>query len=254
MEKYFNPSKVIGYLRANWFQVTLFAILLMIVLRKDFSFQINMNNPDKEEIKNEYNSTEDFGKNSPLKKESFTENAQPKVVAKGSTSLFDRLDMGLFGSKNNSSSNKGLSTISEEEKLIYLKRFSNVAISERKKYGIPTSIILANGLLNSNAGQAAYSKAANNHFAIPCTIDWQGETVSEGSTCYRYYESSWASYRDHSRYLSSGKFASLLVLGPKDYKGWARGLNELNFSNKRHYGNELIKIIEYYELYRFDEK
>lgn len=255
MEKYTNLSNVIGYVKKNWFQVALITILTLIILQKDFSFQINMNDPEDQEVQEEYLPQQELGKLSPEKKPSFTENKVPTAVAKGSTSLFDRLDLNLFSS----STAKSLPTIklkdiSEEDKFIYLKRFSHVAISERKKYGIPSSIILANGLLQSTAGKDGACTTANNHFRIPCTIDWQGESVVHQNECYRYYESAWASYRDHSRFLSSGKFASLLVLGPNNYKGWARGMEDLNFGKQRNLANQLIEIIETYELYRFDEK
>lgn len=139
----------------------------------------------------------------------------------------------------------------------YIKQYSNLAIQHQKKYGIPSSITLAQGLFESGAGQSELARKSNNHFGIKCHSDWRGERVTHDDDlrgeCFRKYKQPEDSYEDHARFLTDRpRYAPLFELNIKDYKGWAKGLQKCGYATDRAYANKLIKVIEDYELYRFD--
>ena len=134
----------------------------------------------------------------------------------------------------------------------YIERFSQVAITEQERFQIPASIILANGIFNSFAGQGEITLKGNNHFGIQCTSDWKGASMKQGGRCYRKYASAWESFRDHSHYLNQGKFKSLKQFEITDYKSWAKGLEKLKYGEQHKMSYQLIQLIEQYKLYQFD--
>ncbi len=143
--------------------------------------------------------------------------------------------------------------IDEEIKKAYLRRFAQVAVSERRKYGVPSSVILANALRQSFAGQRNATVKLNNHFNLPCSNEWSGASVRIDGDCYRQYENAWVSFRNHSVFVTSGKFSVLRQLSDKDYKAWALGLQRLGYpSSNDNFASELVGIIEQYGLQKLD--
>ena len=141
----------------------------------------------------------------------------------------------------------------------YIKKYRELAVEEMKKYHIPASITLAQGLLESGAGQSALARKSNNHFGIKCGSDWYGKTVSHDDDargeCFRAYKHPKDSYEDHSKFLTGRpRYASLFNLNITDYKGWARGLKKAGYATNPRYADQLIGIIELYELYKYDDK
>ncbi len=139
----------------------------------------------------------------------------------------------------------------------YIKQYSDLAVEQQRKFKIPASITLAQALLESGAGLSTLAKNSNNHFGIKCHADWDGGRVyhddDEVGECFRKYIKVIHSYDDHSLFLTKRpRYAGLFKLDIKDYKGWARGLQEYGYATDRAYANKLIKLIEDYELYRFD--
>ena len=138
----------------------------------------------------------------------------------------------------------------------YIKTYSALAIEQQKKYKIPASITLAQGLLESGAGQSDLARRSNNHFGIKCHSDWRGGRVYHDDDlrgeCFRKYKRVEDSYEDHSKFLKRSHFDRLFQLKITDYKGWARGLQKCGYATDRAYANKLIKVIEDYELYRYD--
>lgn len=139
----------------------------------------------------------------------------------------------------------------------YIRQYSDLAVEHQKKYRIPASITLAQGLLESGAGLSNLAKRSNNHFGIKCHSDWGGKRVYHDDDlrgeCFRKYKRVEDSYEDHSRFLAErSRYARLFKLNIKDYKGWARGLQKCGYATDRAYANKLIKVIEDYELYRLD--
>ena len=141
----------------------------------------------------------------------------------------------------------------------YIKKYRELAVEEMKKYHIPASITLAQGLLESGAGQSTLARKSNNHFGIKCGSDWRGKTVSHDDDargeCFRAYKHPKESYEDHSKFLAGRpRYASLFKLKITDYKGWARGLKKAGYATNPRYADQLIGIIELYELHKYDEK
>lgn len=141
----------------------------------------------------------------------------------------------------------------------YIKKYRDLAVSEMKKYHIPASITLAQGLLESGAGQSALARKSNNHFGIKCGSDWKGKTVSHDDDargeCFRAYKHPKQSYEDHSKFLvGRSRYASLFKLKITDYKGWARGLKKAGYATDPRYAQRLIDIIELYGLDKYDKK
>ena len=141
----------------------------------------------------------------------------------------------------------------------YINRYSDIAVQQMIDYRIPASITLAQGILESGAGKSDLARSSNNHFGIKCHRGWQGEKVYAAddtpNDCFRKYAKVEDSYADHSLFLTSGaRYRELFDLRITDYKGWARGLQKNGYATDRAYANKLIKLIEDYELYKFDNK
>ncbi len=140
----------------------------------------------------------------------------------------------------------------------YAENYGDMAIAHMNKYQIPASITLAQGILESGAGLSQLAKESNNHFGIKCHSDWKGEKVykkDDGpNDCFRKYKKVEDSYVDHSQFLLKNRYSRLFQLDIKDYKAWARGLQECGYATDKGYANKLINLIETYELYRYDSK
>lgn len=148
--------------------------------------------------------------------------------------------------------------IKHKEDTIYIIQFAQIAVDEMYKYKIPASIKLGQGLLETANGQSELAKNANNHFGIKCKKTWNGETYRYSDDtymeCFRKYTSPEDSYRDHSLFLTTRKYyySHLFNLPLSDYKAWAYGLQEAGYATNPKYAEILIKKIEKYELYQFD--
>jgi len=147
----------------------------------------------------------------------------------------------------------GQQNLSRED---YIDTFSELAMREMSRVGIPASITLAQGCLESNNGNSSLALRGNNHFGIKCH-DWQGKKVyhddDRRKECFRSYASVYESYMDHSLFLTTkDRYASLFDLSPHDYRGWARGLKKAGYATAHNYANLLIRIIEEHELYQYD--
>ncbi len=138
----------------------------------------------------------------------------------------------------------------------YIRRYSKTAVSEMYRSGIPASITLAQGLLESGAGKSRLAVEGNNHFGIKCH-NWAGKKIHEDDDrrheCFRKYASAEESYRDHSDFLRyKDRYSFLFDLDPTDYRGWAYGLKKAGYATDPNYPKKLIKIIEDYKLYEYD--
>lgn len=138
----------------------------------------------------------------------------------------------------------------------YIRKYKELAIEQQNKYKIPASITLAQGLLESGAGQSDLARRSNNHFGIKCH-GWNGKKVyhddDRRGECFRKYNKVEDSYEDHSKFLAlRPRYASLFRLDIRDYKGWAKGLQKCGYATDRKYANKLIKVIEDYKLYEYD--
>lgn len=138
----------------------------------------------------------------------------------------------------------------------YIRTYSKVAVAEMYRSGIPASITLAQGLLESGAGKSRLAKEANNHFGIKCH-NWKGSKVYHDDDakgeCFRKYRNADESFRDHSDFIRyKDRYKFLFDLEASDYKGWAFGLKKAGYATDPAYPRKLIKLIEDYKLYEFD--
>lgn len=156
-----------------------------------------------------------------------------------------------------------------EAQLDYIEDYKDIAMREMDRAGIPASIKLAQGILESNAGQSNLARRAKNHFGIKCGANWKGGTVYKEDddydengklikSCFRAYKNSEASYVAHSEFLrdprKAFRYGFLFRLDPKDYKRWAHGLKKAGYATSATYPEKLISLIERYELYQYDNQ
>lgn len=139
----------------------------------------------------------------------------------------------------------------------YIYDYKDIAKNNMRNHGIPASITLAQGILESGAGRGTLCVNANNHFGIKCHKGWTGEAVYHDDDakgeCFRKYNDPAESYNDHSLFLTTrGRYASLFKLRKDDYKGWAKGLKAAGYATDPKYPNKLISIIERYGLDQYD--
>jgi flagellum-specific peptidoglycan hydrolase FlgJ len=140
----------------------------------------------------------------------------------------------------------------------YIEKYSKIAREEAELYNIPASITLAQGLLESNAGESQLAKRENNHFGIKCRSKCIGcrcanYTDDDKYDMFRIFDSAWHSFREHSKLLVGDRYRYLTKLSKSDYKNWARGLKTAGYATDKNYAEKLIRIIEHFKLYRFDK-
>ena len=142
----------------------------------------------------------------------------------------------------------------------YIDKYKETAMDAMRTHGIPASITLAQGCLESGDGNSDLAVKANNHFGIKCHNDWKGQTYYKkdddpGKSCFRKYRNASESFKDHSDFLRyRDRYAFLFDLEITDYKGWCYGLKKAGYATDPQYAERLIKIIEDYRLYRFDRE
>lgn len=158
--------------------------------------------------------------------------------------LFALLPLSLFAQR-----------ITPEE---YIQTYKDIAIREMKTHMIPASITLAQGLLESGAGNSALAREAKNHFGIKCHKGWEGDTYymddDEKNECFRKYKNPEESFKDHSEFLCGrSRYAALFDLDITDYEGWAKGLKAAGYATNPKYAQLLIDRINLYELTQYDQ-
>jgi len=145
-------------------------------------------------------------------------------------------------------------TLSEET---YIDAYKDIAVNEMNRTGIPASITLAQGMIESDYGRSTLAREANNHFGIKCHNDWSGPKVFHNDDrrreCFRKYSKPEDSFYDHSEFLKSGsRYGFLFNLSPTDYKAWAHGLKKAGYATNPDYANMLIRKIEEKNLHYYD--
>ncbi len=140
----------------------------------------------------------------------------------------------------------------------YVEKYKAIAIAHMERYGIPASITMAQGILESDSGNSKLARSSNNHFGIKCKKSWKGDRVYHDDDakgeCFRAYPSVEASYQDHADFLDqSPRYDSLFAYPSNDYRSWARGLKAAGYATAPTYAESLIKIIETMKLYLLDK-
>ena len=149
--------------------------------------------------------------------------------------------------------------VTNEMILDYIKKYKTIAKTDMQKFGIPASITLAQGILESGCGTGPLSVQANNHFGIKCTSDWKGESIKHdddsSQECFRKYNDPFESYNDHSKFLAfRPRYASLFNLNKKDFEAWAKGLKAAGYATDPGYPTKLIGLINRFQLNQFDDE
>lgn len=147
-------------------------------------------------------------------------------------------------------------TMSTEE---YIRKYKDAAIQNMRLKKVPASITLAQGILESGNGNSKLATVANNHFGIKCHKGWAGETYYQDddapNECFRKYKTVLESYEDHADFLTGReRYQTLFDLTITDYKGWAKGLKEAGYATNPKYADQLISLIERFELYKYDQE
>lgn len=150
-------------------------------------------------------------------------------------------------------------SVTGKPELDYILAYKDIAISEMQRTGVPASITLAQGMIESNYGRSTLSTTARNHFGIKCHNGWTGPTVRHDddrpNECFRKYKDEIESFEDHSNFLVTGtRYQSLFKLAPTDYKGWARGLKKAGYATNPEYAEMLIRKIEENNLMLYDHE
>lgn len=215
------------FIKTNWFSIALVLLVLGAIVRKNLPFNT-------------------AGPASPNRKDP-KEASPEKYTAAGGKSAMD-----LVPQMSGLSSDRP--AVDKTVAIAFVRRFEKVAISERKKFGIPSSVLLACAYVNSSAGQRSFVEPSNNYFALPCTSDWEGETTTADGRCLRKYESAWASFRDFNIYLTSQEwFGSVKKSAGKDWQAWVTEIAKQDISDAPNFKNEMEKAIETFRLYDLDE-
>lgn len=273
-----NLFKANSFFRENWFKVLLVLVVAFIITRKDLNFQFALNNTSTT-IQQPHNGVvtsiaqpsalvtgsrempqQDVEKiaNTPTETKKTTPK-KPKVDD-NKAQTFSNLGFALnptYAKRHNIDP----AIVAEKKRILdsYIKRFAPIAVQEMKEYGIPASITLAQGLLESNAGDSRLAKDANNHFGIKCFSKSCGKGHCKNYTddthkdFFRVYTNVWESYRAHSLFLQRNRYKHLLKLKKTDYKAWAHGLRKAGYATDKRYAYKLINIIEVLDLQRFDK-
>ena len=261
-----NPPIGMGtLLRRHWFKVALVAFGLYLFLQKDFSFQLNMHAPTETAPVQQAAPAPPavkvpapvVRKTPPPARLTQTPPATINVTPPPAPVPPARMEIaapswgstpkGSYGSR----AAQILRTVDEDRQLQFLERFAKVAISEQQKYGVPASLTLANALLHSHGGTRDMATAGNNYFALECdaaTTDYG--TYQSG--CYQHFNNAWSSFRAHSKYVTTGRFADMRQLAPTDYKAWAIGLERIGYSQEPELASALVSLIERFQLQELD--
>lgn len=265
--------KLRDFLIKNWLNTAIIFLLLYVAFTKDIHFAVHLNDDfqieqpkvlasNKQKVpKNNLATASMLGaiEGNDHNGDGIVEllPARPmkavKPVSKGNeANLFDNVSIFVNPQKADPSVVKS----KQERCWDYVTRFINIARTERKKFGIPVSITLAQGLLESDAGQSRLTVKANNHFGIKTFSKRVPHVVMKDDTPkdkFKIYSSAWESFRDHSHLLMRDHYKHLQYLSKTDYAGWAKGLEKAGYATDPQYAENLIRIIENLQLYKFDE-
>jgi flagellum-specific peptidoglycan hydrolase FlgJ len=212
------------WVRRYWFHTAIVSLFLFLLLRRDLSFQISFKQPI-EPIQ--------------LASANAPNAIQPEIAAAKigtSTSVSTYTD--------------GLSAAAKHN---FIKRFLSIAQQESEKFHIPTSIILAQAIVQTQAGTNPLAQKGNNFFKLRAGKAWKGGTYHAKTGEYRAYTSGWTSFRDHSEFITTGNFATLARLGSTDYKAWAQGLESAGYNAQNGLAAALIGTIESNGLAQYDK-
>ena len=252
--------------RTNWFKWSVLGIVVWLIFSKNISFQITVG----ENSTTETYQVDDRPKvvqttmtlDEPTKIPTISEGPPGKSKTVTDDKTTDDFSNIAFVMNPNYAKRHHISPeiVAKKNSIVktYVSRYLPLAKIEQNLYGIPTSITLAQGLLESDAGGSRLAKRNNNHFGIKCF----SRTCAKGHCAnftddshkdfFRIYKNVWESYRAHSLFLQKPRYKHLLDLSKTDYKAWAKGLSKAGYATDKRYADKLITLIEALELNQYD--
>lgn len=230
---------LLDWIGRYWFQLFLIFLALHIFLRKDISVQVNMKSLGSV-LESGYDEKPGGKARAIPASLSLTDQLFSRGGAPDQSQAFYYLLYPKAAKKDGAPREMLESELEKSRKLV--ERFARVALTERSKFNIPASIMLAQAILCSQNGESPYVKKDNNYFAL---------TTKSGE--YRSFHSAWESFREHSKRMRAGEFDSLQRIPLTDYKAWASGLEDAGFSPERDYARNLVRLIELLDLDQFDK-
>ncbi len=243
-------SRVLSFAGRHWLRLLIIGGALFVLTRKQVNFNVRLGSPSPvEEVDPAPIGVPPVSLNSEAPV--LTEKLPEQPIAEKSGGLFERFSL-FGGSGREASAYDQLTRLEQKTVEDFIRRFSNVAQAEQEKFGVPSSITLANALLHTRAGSAPAARDHNNFFALGCDDNWPGSTGRADGKCIRRYETAWTSFRDHSLYVTSGRYAPMTQFGETDYQRWAAGLGELGFNDTDDLSRQLLRTIDRWQLFRFD--
>jgi len=265
--------KTVGLMQRYWFQGLLFVLGTYILFTKDISIQMGVSSAEgvfAEAGADGFNKQSVamnavFHDDTPMNTSAVVSTKKPVEVNKKTeekkipvANTFSNLTPLL---SPDYAERKGIDPAIVQEKLdlcaSYVKRYAPIAIQEMQQFGIPASITLAQGLLESNVGESRLASESNNHFGIKCRAKCRSCTCRNYSDdsvydMFRVFESSWESFREHSQLLASDRYNHLTKY-ETDYKNWAYGLKNAGYATDKRYAEKLIQIIDILDLHQYDK-
>lgn len=227
----------------HWFKLGVGILLLYALLSKDFVFNVHIQSPTAPA-----NAPQELAPPQKGRRETLTDAAADP----SETHQMDLLPQWGTDVQGHTLLRQ-LSRVADRDIQAFVRRFAHVAQAEQAKYGIPASVILAHGLLKSQAGQARFAAEGNNFFALTCTDDWEDQTQDHPTyTCLRKYDNAWLSFRDHSLFYTTGKHTSLRNIGSDDHRAWAKALRKSKYNDVKALDEQLLAIIARLDLTQYD--
>jgi len=261
--------------KRNWIKMFGLVLIAYVLVHKDLNLQLNLNgtapntyqaaalplseSPMPTAINTSYSQAEEENAKpidrTPKRKKEKKNSSSPKKKDGNLANTYSNMTYSFGESESGKSK-----TSKRKKQETYVNRFVDVAQKEMRKYGIPASITLAQGLIETNAGDSRLAKQNNNHFGMKCFSKKCGKghcanfTDDSHKDFFRKYKSSWESYRAHSQLLMGKRYRHLKKLGSENYKDWARGLKKAGYATDKRYAEKLINIIDELKLYQFDNE
>ena len=270
----YGPANGIAeYIHRNWFRALLMGLGIYILFFKDISVQFNLNaapagfsdqvviSPDGVQPVQPVVLPVSYRENEPSNVSQVTGYDRKGVEAKWESRTANDFSNLTFVLSPDYARRHNVHPDIVEQKISnckrYIRQFAPLALEEMQQYGIPASITLAQGLLESNAGDSRLSRESNNHFGIKCRRKCRGCTCRNYTDddiydMFRVFESPGESFREHSILLSSSRYKHLLKLRKTDYRKWAHGLKKAGYATDKRYAEKLIRIIEFFDLGQYD--
>lgn len=257
-------NQLVTWISRNWFNAILLYLAGHLLFQRDLSVQINMN-PEGEKSLALVPAANRTSLNDQVSSQQATFVPAINISQLVQTSLPHKRKTTktepTFSTSNltsalNPEKNRGGELEKQQAMLAYVEKYAPAAIRAMNNYGIPASITLAQGLLESNAGESKLALESNNHFGIKCRRKCKGCTCRNYTDddvydMFRVFESAWESYEEHSVLLTSSRYEHLQKYG-KDFKSWAYGLKRAGYATDKTYGQKLIRLIKNLDLDRYD--